>query len=41
MAIKVGDKLPDVKLKTMAADGIKDVSTSELFGGKVVLFALP
>ena len=41
MAIKVGDKLPDVKLKTMAADGIKDVSTGELFGGKVVLFALP
>jgi peroxiredoxin len=41
MAIKVGDKLPDVKLKTMAADGIKDVSTAELFRGKVVLFALP
>jgi peroxiredoxin len=42
MAIKVGDKLPDVKLKTMAADGIKDMSTGELFGGKrVVLFALP
>jgi peroxiredoxin len=42
MAIKVGDKLPDVKLKTMAADGIKDTSTAELFGGKrVVLFALP
>ncbi len=42
MAIKVGDKVPDVKLKTMTADGIKDVSTGELFGGKrVVLFALP
>jgi peroxiredoxin len=42
MAIKVGDKLPDVKLKTMTADGIKDMSTGELFGGKrVVLFALP
>jgi peroxiredoxin len=42
MAIKVGDKLPDVKLKTMAADGIKDMSTGELFGGKrVALFALP
>jgi peroxiredoxin len=42
MAIKVGDKLPDVKLKTMTSDGIKDMSTGELFGGKrVVLFALP
>jgi peroxiredoxin len=42
MAIKVGDKVPDVKLKTMTADGIKDMSTGELFGGKrVVLFALP
>ena len=42
MAIKVGEKLPDVKLKTMTADGIKDLTTSEPFGGKrVVLFALP
>jgi peroxiredoxin len=42
MAIKVGEKIPDVKLKTMTADGIKDVSTRELCGGKrVVLFALP
>jgi peroxiredoxin len=42
MAIKVGDKLPDVKLKTMTSDGIKDMSTGELFSGKrVVLFALP
>ena len=41
MAIKVGEKVPDVTLKTMAADGIKDVSTRELFNGKVVLFALP
>jgi peroxiredoxin len=42
MAIKVGDKIPDVKLKTMTADGIKDVSTGELFAGRrVVLFALP
>jgi len=42
MAIKVGEKLPDVTLKTMTADGIKDMTTRELFGGKrVVLFALP
>ena len=42
MAIQVGEKLPDVTLKTMTADGIKDITTRELFGGKrVVLFALP
>ena len=42
MAIQVGDKVPEVTLKTMASDGIKDVKTSELFAGKrVVLFALP
>ena len=42
MAIKVGDKIPSVQLKTMASDGIKTVSTDELFNGKkVVLFALP
>ena len=31
MAIQVGQKLPDVTLKTMTADGIKDVSIRELF----------
>jgi len=42
MAIKVGDKIPAGTLKIAAADGIKDVSTDELFGGrKVVLFAVP
>ena len=42
MAIKVGDKIPSVQLKTMASDGMKTVSTDELFKGKkVVLFALP
>ena len=42
MAIKVGDKIPSVKLKHMTADGIKDITTDELFKGKkVVLFALP
>ena len=40
--IKVGEKIPDVTLKTMTADGIKDLTTREIFGGKrVVLFALP
>ena len=42
MAISVGDKAPSVKLKTMTEEGMSDVSTDELFGGKkVVLFALP
>jgi peroxiredoxin len=42
MSIKVGDKIPSVKLKHMTAEGPKDVVTDELFAGKkVVLFALP
>ena len=42
MAISVGDKVPSVKLKTMTEEGMSDISTEELFGGKkVVLFALP
>ncbi len=42
MTIKVGDKIPSVKLKQMTAEGMKDVQTDEFFKGKkVVLFALP
>ena len=42
MTLKVGDKLPSVTLKTMTADGPKDVTTDALFAGKkAVLFALP
>ena len=42
MPLKVGDKIPEVTLKAMTSDGIKDISTDELFRGrKVVLFALP
>lgn len=42
MALQVGEKIPGVTLKAATADGIKDVSTSELFAGKkVVIFALP
>ena len=42
MAIQVGDKIPALTLKTMTGDGIQDVSTEDLFGGKkVVLFAVP
>ncbi len=42
MTIKVGDKIPSVKLKHMTPEGVKDITTDELFKGKkVVLFALP
>ena len=42
MSIKVGDKIPSVKLKYMDKDGMQTVDTDELFKGKkVVLFALP
>ncbi|HYM03651.1 MAG TPA: peroxiredoxin [Stellaceae bacterium] len=42
MTIKVGDKVPSVKLKQMTAEGMKDVQTDEFFKGKkIVLFALP
>ena len=42
MTIKVGDKIPSVTLQHMTADGIADISTDEIFGGKrVALFALP
>jgi glutaredoxin/glutathione-dependent peroxiredoxin len=39
--IKVGDKVPSVKLKHMTKEGIKDITTDELFKGKVALFGLP
>jgi peroxiredoxin len=42
MAINVGDKIPSVSLKYMSKDGLADISTNEIFGGKkVVLFSLP
>ena len=42
MSIKEGDKIPAVTLKHKTADGIKDITTTELFSGKkVVLFAVP
>ena len=42
MAIKAGDKLPDVKLKEMGDGGPKEVSVGELTKGKkIVLFAVP
>ena len=40
--IKVGDRIPSVKLKHMTSDGPKDITSDEIFKGKkVVLFALP
>lgn len=42
MTIEIGDRIPEVTLKTATSDGVRDVSTAELFSGKkVVLFAVP
>jgi peroxiredoxin len=42
MPVKVGDKVPSAKFKVMTADGMKDLTTDDLFKGKkVALFALP
>ncbi len=42
MTIKVGDKLPSVTFKNLGPDGMEEITTEELFGGKkAVLFAVP
>ena len=42
MTIKVGDKVPSLKLRHMTADGPKEITTDDIFKGKkVVLFAVP
>ena len=42
MTIAIGDRLPEATFRVMTKDGIKEVTTTELFGGKkVVLFAVP
>ncbi len=42
MTIKVGDKLPSVTFKSLGPDGMEEITTEELFGGKkAVLFAVP
>ena len=42
MAIKVGDRIPAAKLRTMGGEGPKEIATDEIFKGKkVVLFAVP
>jgi peroxiredoxin len=39
--IKVGDKIPSLTLKRIGQNGMEEISTDELFKGKVVLFAVP
>ncbi|MCA1933935.1 MAG: peroxiredoxin [Asticcacaulis sp.] len=42
MTIQPGDKLPEVKFSSPAEDGLKPLTTSEVFAGKrAVLFAVP
>ncbi|MGU3574697.1 peroxiredoxin [Brucellaceae bacterium C25G] len=42
MTIKIGDKLPNATFKVKTSDGVKDVTTDDVFKGKkVVLFAVP
>lgn len=42
MSISVGDKIPDITIKTNGEDGPQDISTASVFAGKrVVLFAVP
>ncbi|AOY89504.1 peroxiredoxin [Marinobacter salinus] len=42
MAIKIGDKLPDIELQVMGEKGPEKVRTGDLFAGKkVVIFAVP
>lgn len=42
MTIQVGEKIPSLTLQHKTDEGVSDISTDEIFGGKkVVLFALP
>ncbi len=42
MAISVGDRIPDVEIRTMGPEGPVAVRTGDVLGkGKVVLFAVP
>lgn len=42
MAIQVGDKVPEATFKAMGPDGLMDISSKDLFGGKTVaLFSVP
>jgi peroxiredoxin (alkyl hydroperoxide reductase subunit C) len=40
--IKLGDKIPELKLMSPTSEGPREVDTAEIFGpGKVVMFAVP
>jgi len=42
MAIKIGDKIPSVKLKRLGAGGLEEFDTAaEIAGKKVILFGVP
>ena len=42
MAIGVGDRLPDAKFRRVTPEGVKEVTTADVFAGKrVLLFAVP
>jgi peroxiredoxin len=42
MSIKVGDRIPDVRLKLVDEHGTEEVSTADVLGkGRVVLFGVP
>lgn len=41
MAVKVGDRVPDVSLKTITAEGPKDVTFSDWKGKKLVVLFYP
>jgi peroxiredoxin len=42
MTAKIGDTIPEVTLRTKTAEGVKTLTTGEIFRGKkVVLFAVP
>ena len=42
MALNIGDTLPTATFRTVTPDGVKEVTTADVFGGKtVVLFGVP
>lgn len=42
MSIQIGERIPNIKLAVMRADGPAELATDEIFAGKkVLLFALP
>lgn len=42
MSLAPGTRLPDVTFRTLTAEGVKELSTADVFGGrKVVLFGVP